>query len=144
MILVDTSAWVEFDRATGSAVDRRLTALIADTDDVAVTEPVVMEVLAGARDDRRERDLRRLLDRFHLLRFDPVVHFDGAVHIYRTCRRSGITPRGMVDCMIAAVAISAGSAVLAHDSDLAAMATIVDLTLDEPGPDHETPGLAGG
>ena len=30
MILVDTSAWVEYDRATGSAVDRRLTELIAD------------------------------------------------------------------------------------------------------------------
>ena len=130
MILVDTSAWVEYDRATGSPVDRRLTALIADTDDVAITEPVVMEVLAGARDDRRERQLRRLLDRFHLIRFDPVVHFDGAVQIYRTCRRSGVTPRGMVDCMIAAVAVSADVPVLAHDRDLAALADVVDLTLD--------------
>ena len=32
VILVDTSAWVEFDRATVSAVDRRLRSLIADTD----------------------------------------------------------------------------------------------------------------
>jgi len=44
VILVDTSAWVEFDRATGSAVDAYLTTLIADTDEVAVTEPVIMEV----------------------------------------------------------------------------------------------------
>jgi predicted nucleic acid-binding protein len=122
VILVDTSARVEFDRATGSAVDRRLTALIADTDDVAVTEPVVMEVLAGARDDRRERDLRSLLERFHLLRFDPVIHFDGAVRIHRPCRRPGVTPRGMVDCMIAAVAIDAGVPLLAQDRDLAALA----------------------
>ena len=134
MILVDTSAWVEFDRATGSVVDRRLTELITDTDDVAVTEPVVMEVLAGARDDRRERDLRRLLNRFHLLRFDPVVHFDGAVRIYRTCRGSGVTPRGMVDCMIAAVAMDAGAAVLAQDRDLVALAGVVDLTLDPASP----------
>jgi predicted nucleic acid-binding protein len=46
---------------------------------VAVTEPVVMEVLAGARDDRRERELRRLLLRFELLGFDAVPDFDGAV-----------------------------------------------------------------
>lgn len=59
MILADTSAWVEYDRATGSAVDQRLTALIAADGPVAVTEPVVMEVLAGARGDQRESDLRR-------------------------------------------------------------------------------------
>lgn len=133
MILVDTSAWVEFDRATGSAVDRALTDLIARTDEVAVTEPVVMEVLAGARSDRRESDLRRLLDRFDLLRFDPVVHFDGAVRIYRTCRSAGVTPRGMVDCMIAAVAVAAGVPLLAHDRDLVAMAQVVDLRLHPVG-----------
>lgn len=132
MILVDTSAWVEYDRATGSLVDQRLTSLIGKSEEVAVTEPVVMEVLAGARDDRREQDLRRLLDRFHLIRFDPVVHFDGAVRIYRTCRRAGITPPGMVDCMIAAVAMATGTPVLAHDRDLEKMATIVDLELDRP------------
>ncbi|WP_375423990.1 hypothetical protein [uncultured Friedmanniella sp.] len=49
MILVDTSARVEFDRATGSAVDARPTVLVAADGPVAVTEPVVMEVLAGAR-----------------------------------------------------------------------------------------------
>ena len=58
MILVDTSAWVEFDRATGSWHDRRLTELIATTAEVAVTQPVIMEILAGARDERREHDLR--------------------------------------------------------------------------------------
>ncbi len=41
MILADTSAWVEYDRAAGSVVDRRLTELIADEDPLAVTEPVV-------------------------------------------------------------------------------------------------------
>lgn len=135
MILVDTSAWVEFDRATGSVVDRRLTYLIAETDEVAVTEPIVMEVLAGARDDRRERDLRRLLDRFRLLRFDPVVHFDGAVRIYRACRRVGVTPRGLIDCMIASVALGTGAALLAHDRDVTAIAQVVDLHLDGSGSD---------
>ena len=130
MILVDTSAWVEFDRATGSTVDLRLTHLISTTDEVAVTEPVVMEVLAGARDQRREQDLRRLLSRFSLLRFRPVVHFDGAVAIYRACRAEGVTPRGLVDCMIAAVAQGAGAALLAQDRDLARIATVMDMRLD--------------
>ncbi len=130
MILVDTSAWVEFDRATGSSVDTGLTELIATTDDVAVSEPVIMEVLAGARDDRRARDLRRLMDRFPLMRFDAAVDFDAATRIYRTCRRSGVTPRGMVDCMIAAVALRHGASMLAADSDLDRVAEVMGIEME--------------
>jgi predicted nucleic acid-binding protein len=131
VILADTSAWVEYDRATGSAVDRRLSELIATGGPVAVTEPVTMEVLAGARSDDRESDLRRLLLRFALLRFDAVADFDGAVRIYRRCRRAGVTPRGMVDCMIAAVASRSGATLLAYDADMDRLARVVGIDLDE-------------
>ena len=131
MILVDTSAWVEYDRATGSSVDRRLTELIAGDDQVAVTEPVIMEVLAGARSEDREADLRRLLLRFNLLRFDPVVDFDAAARVYRTCRRVGVTPRGMVDCMIASVAHLHGTKLLALDADLDRVADVIGIEMDK-------------
>lgn len=131
MILVDTSAWVEYDRATGSSVDRRLTELIAGDDQVAVTEPVIMEVLAGARSGDREAHLRRLLLRFNLLRFDPVVDFDAAARVYRTCRRVGVTPRGMVDCMIASVAHRHGTKLLALDADLDRVADVIGIEMDQ-------------
>ena len=123
MILVDTSAWVEYDRATGSPVDRRL---------IAVTEPVVMELAAGARTDEREMDLRRLLPRFALLTFDTVVDFDAAANIYRACRRVGVTPRGMIDCMVAAVALRHGAPLLAFDADMNRVAEVIGISLD-PG-----------
>ena len=72
MILADTSAWVEYDRATGSPVHRRVVDLITADGPLSVTEPVIMEVLAGARSEQREFDLRRLLLRFSLLRFDRL------------------------------------------------------------------------
>ncbi len=130
MILVDSSAWVEYDRATGSPVDTRLTQLVSDHGELAVTEPVIMEVAAGAVNDARETDLRRLLGRFELLRFDPVVDFDAAARIYRACRRVGITPRGMVDCMIASVAARHGARLLAQDADLARIASVVGIEVD--------------
>lgn len=131
MILVDTSAWVEYDRATGSAVDQRLTELIAGDRPVAVTEPVIMEVVAGARSDERAGDLRRLLLRFDLLRFDIAADFDAAASIYRKCRGVGITPRGMIDCMIASVATRHEASLLAHDADLSRVADVVGVDLDE-------------
>jgi predicted nucleic acid-binding protein len=97
---------------------------------VAVTEPVVMEVLAGARDDRREADLRSLLGSFQMLSFDAVSDFDGAVRIYRRCRAAGVTPRGMLDCMIAAVAWREGATLLAHDADMDRVARVLDIELD--------------
>jgi predicted nucleic acid-binding protein len=119
VILADTSAWVEYDRATGSRVDERMAALVGET-----------ETLAGARDDRSEADLRRLLDRFRLLRFDPGADFHGAVRIYRSCRQAGVTPRGLLDCLIASVAIRHQVALLTADRDLARIATVMDLQLD--------------
>jgi predicted nucleic acid-binding protein len=130
VILADTSAWVEYDRATGSPAHLRLRDLIAGGEGLAVSEPVTAEVLAGARTDRRERDLRRLLLRFDLLPFDAALDFEGAARIYRSCRRGGVTPRGLLDCMIAAVALRHGADLLAHDADLARIASVVPLSLD--------------
>lgn len=131
MILADTSAWVEYDRATGSPVDERLTELIATDGPLMVTEPVIMEVLAGARTDAREGQLRRLLLRAGLLTFDAATDFDAATKIYRRCRRAGVTPRGMIDCMIAAVAWRRGAALLAQDADLDRVAQIIGIDLDD-------------
>jgi predicted nucleic acid-binding protein len=131
LILVDSSVWVEYDRATGSCSHLRLAGLIEADSPVAVTEPVVMEVLAGARDDRRESELRRLLGRFELLSFDAVSDFDGAVRIYRRCRAAGVTPRGMIDCMIAAIAWRRQVSLLSHDADMSRLASVVGVKLDE-------------
>lgn len=129
MILVDASAWVEFDRATGSPCHLRLVELVG-LGEAAVTEPVVMEVLAGAKDERRLVDLQRMMRSVHWLPIDPVGDFEGAARIYRSCRGAGVTPRGLIDCMVATVALRTGSALLAADRDFEQIATVVPLRLD--------------
>ena len=130
MILADTSAWVEYDRATGSTADRRIAELIATDGPLLYTDPVLMEVLAGARSDARGDDLRRLLLRFGLAGFDAVSDFDAATRIYRRCRRAGVTPHGMIDCMIAAVAHRRNLALLTWDVDMFRLADVIGLELD--------------
>jgi len=130
VILADTSAWVEYDRATGSATDRAMTSLIAaGGTDLAGTEPVLMEVLAGAKDDTWHSHLERLLKSFQWLGADPVADFVGAAKVYRACRAGGVTPRGLIDCMIANIAIRTGAELLAADRDFADMARILPLQL---------------
>lgn len=129
MILVDTSAWIEFDRATGSATDRRLVELIGGSSQIAATEPVLMEVLAGARGGTERQLLRRVVTSFGWLSLDPTADFAAAAKIYTDCRSQGIAPRNLIVCMIAAVAMRTRSSVLTADRDFAAIATVLPLTL---------------
>lgn len=131
MILADTSAWVEYDRATETRVDLRMTELIAvRSEQLAISEPIVAEVMIGARNERHERDLRQLLGSFTLLPCEAASDFAGAARIYRACRRAGVTPRGLVDCMIAALALRHQADVLTQDADLARIAGVIPLSLD--------------
>lgn len=70
MILIDTSAWVEFLRDTGSPVCHRVDALLEGY--VAICDAIRMEVLAGARDEQHLHQLRRLLARATVLP-DPLT-----------------------------------------------------------------------
>ncbi len=60
-----------------------------------------------------------------------MADFDGAVRIYRRCRAAGVTPRGMVDCMIASVAWRQEATLLAHDADLDRVARLIGIELDD-------------
>lgn len=122
MILVDTSAWIEFQRATDSPADRRVTAAIEHDDPLATTGLVVLELLAGARDERQAAELRRLLDRCRFLRLEEPSDHEAAAALYRACRREGTTIRRLPDCLIAAVAIRAGATLLHQYSDFDAIA----------------------
>ena len=114
MTLVDTSAWVEFLRDTGSPVCLRVDTLLGEG--IATCDPIRMEVLAGARNERHLNDLRRLLARASALEVLPRDYEEAAV-LYRSCRRHGQTVRRMIDCLIAAVAIRSNVEVLADDAD---------------------------
>ena len=126
MILVDTSAWVEFLRDTGSptceAVDRLLSRQFATCDAVS------MELLAGARDDRHLAQLKGLLARATMLSIEPA-DYDMAATLYRSCRAHGSTVRKLIDCLIAAVALRHDAELLHSDSDFTQIARHTDLRL---------------
>lgn len=127
MILVDTSAWVQFLRNTGSTTCNRVDALLEG--DVAVCDAIRMEVLAGARDERHLQALRRLLALATVLPTEPG-HYDDAAALYRACRREGETVRKLIDCLIAAVAIRADTPVLHKDVDFDVLARHTDLKVE--------------
>jgi len=114
-ILADTSAWVEYVRDTGSPTADRLEHHLK-ADELLTTDVVIMEMLAGARDDAHEARLAALLS---LSLSVPVERVDwaDAARLHRRCRAGGETVRRLPDCLIAAVAIRADVDVLHCDRD---------------------------
>jgi hypothetical protein len=131
MILIDTSAWVEFLRDTGSPVCRAVDELLDD--ELACCDVITMEVLAGARDDRHLDALRRLLARTTTIAVESA-DFETAAQLYRSCRGNGATVRRLNDCLIAAVAIRASLPVLHSDADFDRLAQHTPLAVVAPGP----------
>ena len=119
MILVDTSAWVEFLRGTGSTVCDAVDALIDD--DLAICDAISMELLAGARDEPHLAQLRGLLARATMLPTTPA-DYDSAAAMFRACRVQGATVGKLIDCLIGAVALRADAEVLHADSDFSTLA----------------------
>ena len=124
MLLVDTSAWIEVFRKP-SRID---VARLLDLDEVVTCLPVIQEVLQGFTDEAAFRTARDAMHSF------PVVEsplgkgaFEEAVALYRSARRTGLTVRSGVDCLIAACALRHGLTVVHVDRDFDLIARVAPL-----------------
>jgi predicted nucleic acid-binding protein len=133
VILVDSSAWIEFLRATGSPAHLRVRSALEQGVTLASTDVIVMEILAGARDDADRDRLRRLLYSVEFLAVDGPADYEQAAELYRACRAGGETPRKLTDCLIATVAIRNGATLLCEDADFTAIARHSPLRLVASG-----------
>ena len=131
MILIDTSAWIEFLRDTGSPACEQVEVALGQ--EIAVCDAIRMEVLAGARDEGHLQSLRGLLARGSILPTRPA-DYDEAAALYRRCQREGETVRRLMDCLIGAVAMRAGVAVLHWDRDFEVLARHTRLQVAGPEP----------
>ena len=121
MALIDTSAWVEYIRGGRGEVRAAVRSSIR-SGEALVTEPVAMELLAGARDGAHARRLANLLAGVGMTRVEGLGDWETAAAIYRTCRAAGHTIRSQIDCLIAAVAIREEVPVLHADRDFGLIA----------------------
>jgi len=121
--LIDTSAWVEYFRVTGSPANLEVRRLLQERPaSVVTTEPVVMELLAGAVDERVSQQIETLTGGLRLLPVEAMLDYRNAALTYRAARRRGLTVRKLVDCLIATVAARTGATLVHRNRDFDALA----------------------
>lgn len=117
MILIDTSAWIDFFRGRdpmAGAVDDALAA-----NDAAVCGPIESELRRGLINARERKHVLTLLQSCHQLE-QPDDLWVAAGELGYALRRKGVTPKTL-DLLIAAYAISHGASLLTTDRDFATM-----------------------
>lgn len=130
MVIIDTSAWIEFFRRNGNpSVKLAMRALVEELE-ATLCGPVEMEFLGGARPHER----RRIQSRFDILPYlnnDQKIWREAATH-YATLRKWGVTVPWN-DVLIATLALNRGCRAYAVDQHFEAMAEHLGLRLYTPG-----------
>src|SRR5206468_12391453 len=97
---------------------------------IALTGPVVMELLAGARSGEAAASMRDHLLTFGFLPVVGLSDYEASASIHRACRQAGEAVRSQIDCLIAAVAIRNGVPVLHADTDFDVIARHSELLIE--------------
>lgn len=129
MIVVDTSVWIDVLAGRDGDAAVRCVELIERGEPVALTDVIYAELLQGVRDDAEAERLDGHLRAFPILRLGGLDDFALAAEIHRTARRSGITIRKTLDCLIAAPCIRTGAPLLHADADFDRLASCTALRI---------------
>lgn len=119
MLLIDSSVWIEVLRGRMD-----LDIIPTPSGQWVTTEPVLLEVLAGAV---RFEEVRARLDALPFRTVEPSIDYVHAASLSRAARRQGLTIRSLTDCLIAAIALRVNDVVVHRDADFEALTQVCDL-----------------
>lgn len=114
LVLIDTSAWICFARKGFDEV-KRVVSLLLDEDRVAISGPVLLELVQGARTEKEKGDIQDLIKGIHWLTVSDE-HWHKAAELAFKMRRKGVTASA-VDAIIATLAMEYKCLLLHRDSD---------------------------
>lgn len=116
MILVDSSVWIDYFGGRPTAQTDQLDRLL-DSEELAIGDLVLTEVLQGCKLDRQFNEVRRLLSSLEFVVLGGQDVAVAAARNYRTLRSLGVTVRGTVDVVLATRCIVNDFQLLHSDRD---------------------------
>ena len=128
MIIVDTSAWIEYFRGGLPRVVNKVD-LCLERDLVGIGDLVYCEVMQGIRSPRERREVSTLLlalPQFNMVGFAMA---ERSASNYRLLRSKGVTVRKTIDVLIGTFCAAHGLQLIHHDSDFTLMAKHIGLDI---------------
>lgn len=116
MILVDSSAWIDFFRGTVTPQSERLDQLLG-REPLLIGDLILAEVLQGFTSERDFNQARKMLGALELVNLGGAEMAVQAARNFRTLRAKGVTIRKTIDTFIATCCIEQDHALLFSDRD---------------------------
>jgi predicted nucleic acid-binding protein len=133
LILIDTSAFIEFLNHTGSPFDKDIEHLISNEEDLALADITITEILQGIKDDKEFNEIKKSLMAFPIYSLKGVDSYIAAAELYRKCRKKGLTIRSTIDLLISQITIENDFILLHNDNDFGNVASVCGLKICKIG-----------
>jgi predicted nucleic acid-binding protein len=132
LILVDSSAWIDFFSSAPGRAGKELRRMISDAEPFALTGVVVTEILQGLTRDASR--IEHYLSQWEMLEPSGFGTYGEAAAIFRLGRAKGVSLT-TIDALIAAIALEHRANVFTLDKDFSRIARLTGLPLHPlPGP----------
>ena len=128
MVLVDTSAWIEYFRNGVPSVVHKVVKSLKE-EDVAVGDLIYCEIMQGIHSEPQRKqveDLLLSLPRFEMVGFE--IAGKSAAN-YRLLRSKGVTVRKTIDVIIGTFCVENDLPLIHHDRDFDLMARHIGLKM---------------
>lgn len=118
MILPDTSVWIDYLGRKQRPQSEYLLGQLRRKANVCVCQPILQEVLQGARDEVSFGRIRNQMEALIWKAPSDGQHLSiQAARLYARLRWRGVTIRSPNDCLIACLAVEHGLTLLHDDTD---------------------------
>ena len=125
MVLVDTSALIDFLKGVKNVSTDKLNEIIELQIPFGITGHIYQELLQGTANQHDFNALKKYLDTLDFYRLkDEKESYASAAYIYFKCRKTGVMIRSSIDCVIAQIAIENDLKLLHNDKDFESIKTV--------------------
>ena len=128
MVIVDTSAWIEYFKSGIPSVVEKVDRCL-DQDLVGIGDLVYCELIQGIRSNRERRHVSALLlslPQYEMVGFNIAQK---AADNYRLLRSRGVTVRKTIDVIIGTFCVENGFQIVHSDSDFDLMSEHISLNI---------------
>jgi len=129
MVIVDTSVWIDYFNGRYNKFTEKLADLEKKKYDIFTTGIIITEILSGIRSSKDYKIIKeKLLQLSYVNLIYPSTYIESAL-IFKKGKKTGITIRKIIDCLIAQLAIENSLLLLHHDKDFDRIATFSKLKI---------------